>query len=73
MMREIVDVLRARERFTIYSHVDPDGDALVFAADDVTSPGNRAIAVAALGFSSRTDALDPILNAVRDEIRRALA
>jgi phosphoesterase RecJ-like protein len=28
MKREIVDVLRDRKRFTIYSHVDPDGDAL---------------------------------------------
>ena len=42
-------------------------DVLVHEANSVEYPRNRAIAVAALGFSGRIEALDPILNAVRDE------
>ena len=40
---------------------------LVAAADQVDYPRNRAIAVAALGFSGRPEALDPLLNAAADE------
>jgi HEAT repeat protein len=36
-------------------------------ADTSGFPRNRAIAVAALGFSRREEALDPLLNAVEDE------
>lgn len=39
---------------------------LVTAADNADIPRYRAIAVAALGFSARPDALDPILNAAAD-------
>lgn len=42
-------------------------DRLIRAADDPTNPNYRAKAVAALGFSGRQEALDPILNAIRDE------
>ena len=41
-------------------------DSLVHAADDTTKPLYRARAVGALGFSERPEALDPLLNAVRD-------
>ena len=40
-------------------------DQLVRTADDVSQPESRAIAVAALGFATRDEALDSILNAVR--------
>lgn len=42
-------------------------DRLIMAADDPTNPNYRAKAVAALGFSNRPEALDPILNGVRDD------
>lgn len=42
-------------------------DELVRQADTVDYPRNRAIAVAALGFSDRDEALAPLVNAARDE------
>ncbi|MBK8978932.1 MAG: HEAT repeat domain-containing protein [Planctomycetes bacterium] len=41
-------------------------DALLAAATDASTPRNRAIALAAIAFTGRRDALDPLLNGVAD-------
>jgi HEAT repeat protein len=42
-------------------------DLLIRQANDASLPRNRAIAVAALGFSGRAEALDPLVNAAQED------
>ena len=42
-------------------------DLLIRQANDASMPRNRAIAVAALGFSGRAEALDPLVNAAQED------
>lgn len=50
-------------RLTVAKHYD----RLVTTAEKREYPTNRAIALAALGFSGRPEALDPLLNGARDK------
>lgn len=57
----------------IHQQVDRNFDMLVREADSVDYPRNRAIAVAALGFSGREEALNPLVNAAHDENHEVVA
>jgi len=57
------DKLDSYLRLTVAKHFD----RLLSLAEKREFPGNRAIALAALGFSSRPESLDPLLNGARDD------
>jgi hypothetical protein len=61
------DQLSASLEKWIGNTVDKYFDRLLHSAVDASIPGNRAIAIAALGFSKRAEALDPLLNGLTDK------
>lgn len=69
MTSEIAASEKLRDRLDRYLRdtVAKHSDRLLTVAEERQYPANRAIALAALGFSGRADALDPLLNGARDD------
>jgi HEAT repeat protein len=64
---ETAEQLQGKLDTYIRQEVDKHFAELVRAADQRELPANRTIAAAALGFSGRREALDPLLNAAHDK------
>ena len=64
---QIAEKLRDKLETYLRSTVEKHFHRLLTTAEARDAPGNRAIALAALGFSGRPEAMDPMLNGARDD------
>lgn len=69
MTSELSSMEKMRDKLDNYlrTAVSKHFDRLLTEADQREYPANRSISLAALGFSGRSEALDPLLNGARDE------